>query len=68
MQVKKSILLAVFAFTICAAFVTWGAWTALGLNAEHGSFFSRAGGVAIIALYGWVAKYYIERIRRKDAT
>ena len=43
---KKSILLTVLACTVCVGFIAYGAWTALGFNAEHRSLFSRAGGGA----------------------
>jgi hypothetical protein len=65
---KKSILLTALACTVCVGFIAYGAWTALGFNAEHRSFFSRAGGVAFVALYSWIAQYYIARIRRKHST
>jgi len=53
---------------VCVGFIAYGAWTALGFNAEHRPSFSRAGGVAFVGLYSWIAQYYIARIRRKHST
>jgi len=64
---KKAIVHSVFACAGCSAFFFAGIWLALGEAKGHTSLFSRAGGVAMAALFLWVASKYILQLRRESA-